>query len=135
MSSSSQALHSAPPAPTLREIDDLPGPRGLPLLGSLLQIDKPHIHAQVEAWARRYGDFYQLSLGRHRLLVVADHRALGTILRDRPEGFRRTPMFARIANEIGLGAGVFGAEGEAWSRQRRMVMAGFDPRHLRAYFP
>ncbi|MGZ5714934.1 MAG: cytochrome P450, partial [Caldimonas sp.] len=28
-----------------------------------------------------------------------------------------------------------GAEGEAWSRQRRMVMAGFDPRHLRAYFP
>ena len=57
------------------------------------------------------------------------------MLRDRPEGFRRTPRFAAIAREIGLGAGVFGAEGEPWKRQRRMVMAGFDPRHLRAYFP
>lgn len=133
MSTPSEALRSAPPA--LREIDDLPGPRGLPLLGNLLQIDKPHIHAQVEGWARRYGNFFTFSLGRHRLLVIADHRAMGTILRDRPEGFRRTPLFARIANEIGLGAGVFGAEGEAWKRQRKMVMAGFDPRHLRGYFP
>jgi cytochrome P450 len=47
-----------------------------------------------------------------------------------PRGSPRSPA------EIGSAAvGVFGAEGEAWKRQRRMVMAGFDPRHLRAYFP
>ena len=93
------------------------------------------MHQQVEGWARRYGDFFTISIGGHRLLVIADHKAMGAVLRDRPEGFRRTPRFASIAREIGLGAGVFGAEGEAWKRQRRMVMAGFDPRHLRAYFP
>jgi cytochrome P450 len=70
---------------------------------------------------------------RHGWLAYV--KAMGTVLRDRPEGFRRTPRFASIAREIGLGGGVFGAEGEAWKRQRRMVMAGFDPRHLRAYFP
>ena len=36
---------------------------------------------------------------------------------------------------MGLPPGVFGANGEAWRRQRRMVMAGFDPAHVRAYFP
>jgi cytochrome P450 len=134
MSTPSEALPVAAPA-RLREIDDLPSPRGLPLLGNTLQIDKPHIHAQIETWERRFGSLFTFRLGRQRLLVVADHQAMGAILRDRPEGFRRTPRFARVAGEIGLGAGVFGAEGEAWKRQRKMVMAGFDPRHLRAYFP
>ena len=101
----------------------------------MLQIDKPHIHRQVEEWARRYGPFFRFSLGRQRLLVIADHAAMGAVLRDRPEGFRRTKRFRDVAAEIGLAAGVFGAEGEAWRRQRRMVMAAFDPRHLRAYFP
>jgi cytochrome P450 len=30
---------------------------------------------------------------------------------------------------------VFGENGETWRRQRRMVMAGFDPAHVKAYFP
>ncbi len=134
MSTPSEVLRDAPPK-ALREIEDLPSPPGLPLLGNLLQIDKPHIHAQIETWVRRYGNFFSFKLGRQRLFVVADHQAIGAVLRDRPEGFRRTPRLARVSAEIGLGAGVFGAEGEAWKRQRRMVMAGFDPRHLRAYFP
>ena len=119
----------------LRELRDLDGPRGLPLLGNLLQIDKPLVHAQVEAWGRRYGPLFRMRLGRTELLVVTDHAAMGAVLRDRPDGFRRTPRQARVASEMGLAGGVFGAEGEAWRRQRRMVMAGFDPRHLRAYFP
>ena len=96
MSTPSEALPSAPPT-ALREIDDLPHPPGLPWIGNTLQIDKPHVHLQVEGWARRYGDFFTITIGGHRLLVVADHKAMGAILRDRPEGFRRTPRFARIA--------------------------------------
>ena len=134
MSTPAEALTPTRP-PALREIDDLPGPPGLPLLGNLLQIDKVHIHQQVEAWARKYGPFFRFRLGRERLLVVADHVAMGIVLRDRPEGFRRTKRLRDVAAEMGLAGGVFGAEGEAWRSQRKMVMAGFDPRHLRAYFP
>jgi len=36
---------------------------------------------------------------------------------------------------MGLVGGVFGATGEDWKRQRRMVMASFDPAHVRQYFP
>jgi cytochrome P450 len=57
------------------------------------------------------------------------------MLRDRPDGFRRTPRLQVVAEEMGLKPGLFGAEGEDWKRQRRMVMAGFDPAHVKGYFP
>jgi cytochrome P450 len=124
---------SAAPA-RLREIGELPAPRGLPLVGNLLQVDRQRIHQQVERWAGEFGPYFRIRLGRRRVLVVADHAAMGTLLRDRPDGFRRTKKLAEISAEIGSAVGVFGAEGEAWKRQRKMVMAGFDPRQLRAYF-
>lgn len=134
MSTGIESPRAAAP-PRLRDIDELPAPRGLPLVGNLLQVDRQRIHQQVERWARQYGPFFSFRLGPRRLFVVADHAAMGTLLRDRPDGFRRTKRLAEISGEIGSAVGVFGAEGEAWKRQRRMVMAGFDPRQLRAYFP
>ena len=134
MASPSETL-SAPLPTRLREIADLPGPRGLPVLGNMLQIDGPHIHRQVEHWAAEHGPYFRFQLGKAKIFVVADHAAVGAVFRDRPEGFRRTKRFGQVATEIGLRPGVFGAEGEAWRRQRKMVMASFDPRHLRAYFP
>ena len=123
------------PAGRLRHIADLPGPRGLPLLGNALQVDMPRFHQQLEQWAREFGPYYRLRLGPRLLLVVADHEAIATMLRDRPDGFRRTSRLEEIGREMGLLPGVFGVNGEAWKRQRRMVMAGFDPAHVKSYFP
>ena len=119
----------------LREIADLPGPRGLPLLGNLTQIDRSRVHASVERWSHEFGPFFRFSLGRRHFLVVSDHEAIGSLLRDRPDGYRRTTRLSEIWNEMGMPSGVFNAEGEAWQRQRRMVMAGFDPKHVKDYFP
>lgn len=119
----------------LRRIDDLPGPRGAPLIGNLLQIDAPRMHQQLEQWCREFGPFFKLQLGARKLLIVGDHEAVATTLRDRPEGFKRTTRFEAVATEMGLKPGLFGANGEDWRRQRRMVMASFDPAHVRSYFP
>ena len=119
----------------LRELSTLPGPRGWPLVGNAFQISRSQLHLNVEAWGRRFGPFFRLQLGRRTLLVVSDHETLGTVLRDRPEGFRRTRLMEVIGLEMGLAPGVFAANGEVWRRQRRMVMAGFDPSHVKAYFP
>lgn len=119
----------------LRRIDDLPGPRGVPLIGNLLQIDAPRMHQQLEQWCREFGPFFKLRMGPRRLLIVGDHEAVATVLRDRPEGFKRTARFEAVASEMGLKPGLFGANGEDWRRQRRMVMASFDPAHVRHYFP
>jgi cytochrome P450 len=129
---------TAPPTapPRVREIDDLPRPRGWPLVGNALQFERARMHQQVERWARELGPFFTFRIGSRQLLVIADHAAMGALLRDRPDGFRRTKRLAEVTAEISSAAvGVFGAEGDVWRRQRKMVMAGFDPRHLRAYFP
>jgi len=120
---------------TLREMSSLPGPRGWPLVGNAFQISRSQLHLNVEAWGKRFGPFFRLQLGRRTLLVVSDHEALGAVLRDRPEGYRRTRLMEVIGLEMGLAPGVFAANGEVWRRQRRMVMAGFDPTHVKAYFP
>ena len=132
----STALASAATSPTnLRNIADLPGPRGLPLLGNLLQIDRTRVHASVEQWSREYGPLFRFRLASRQFMVVADHDAISTLLRDRPDGFRRTSKLSEVWNEMGMPSGVFGAEGDNWQRQRRMVMAGFDPKHVKDYFP
>ncbi len=118
-----------------RTLADLPGPRGIPVFGNLLQVDRSCIHRSVEAWAAEYGPYFRFRIGDRRFVAVGDHAALAALLRDRPDGVRRGAKLAAIWKELGLEDGVFIAEGEAWRRQRRMVMAGFDPTHVRDYMP
>jgi len=123
----------ARPAP--RQLADLPGPRGIPLLGNLLQLDPPRMHQQLEQWCKDFGPFFKLKLGRRYTLIVGDHQAVASMLRDRPDGFKRTTRLEQIGAEMGLKPGVFAANDDEWRRQRRMVMAGFDPAHVKGYFP
>lgn len=122
-------------AAATRHWQDLPGPRALPYFGSALALKRGKVHLQLEAWAREFGPLYRLQLGPRRLLVVGDHKLSAEVLRDRPDGFSRTQRLEEVAAEMGLTGGVFGANGDTWRRQRRMVMASFDPGHVKAYFP
>ena len=119
----------------VRRLQDLPGPPGWPVLGNLPQIEPARFHLQLGAWARQYGRFFKLRMANRLLLVAADHQAVAAVLRDRPEGFRRTDRLEAIGLEMGLKPGLFGVNGDAWKRQRRMVMAAFDPGHVKAYYP
>ena len=118
-----------------RHADDLPGPRGWPLVGNLLQLQASRMHQQLEAWCEIFGPIYKLQLAGRQVVVVADHEAVAILLRDRPDGLRRTSRLEDIWVEMGLLPGLFGANGEVWRRQRRMVMASFDPAHVKRYFP
>ena len=120
---------------TLRQISDLPGPRGWPIVGNTFQVTRARIHQNVEAWAKDFGPLFQMQIGARKLLVISDPELLAGVMKDRPEGFRRSPLASQIGREMGLPIGLFSAEGESWRQQRRMVMASFAPGHVRAYFP
>jgi cytochrome P450 len=60
---------------------------------------------------------------------------IASALRDRPDGSRRSLKLEQVWTEMWMPIGAFGASGETWRRQRRMVMAGFDPAHVEQYFP
>jgi cytochrome P450 len=124
------------PAPTVtpRPLSSLPGPRPLPLLGNVAQIDLASMHLQFEQWARDYGPLYRVHLGPCAALVVARSDLISKLLRDRPDGWRRLQGMQRVIDEVG-GKGLFSAEGEDWLRQRKLVMRAFDPGHLKRFFP
>jgi cytochrome P450 len=135
--SSQPAALTEPPTniPVLRQIKDLPGPRRWPLVGNLLQIKPERIHQNIEEWCRRFGPVMRLYFGPRPVLVIANHATVNAVLRERPGSFRRPSITAKVSTELGGLPNVFMAEGAEWRNQRRMVMAGFAPKPIRAYFP
>lgn len=119
---------------TTRRLADLPGPKGLPLLGNLLQLDLTQLHRVLERWADEFGTMYQFSLGQRPVVVVTDPELNQTILRNRPKLYRRLGSMEPVFQEMGI-TGVFSAEGEAWKRQRRLTTPALDAQHLRQFFP
>jgi cytochrome P450 len=130
------AIHAAGPSQGgQRRIADLPGPRGWPWVGNLFQLKRDVIHQGVERWCEQYGPLFRFRIGRRQLVVVSDHALINEVLRDRPDGWRRTQQLQVVSREMGLKPGLFGSEGDAWRAQRRMVMSGLDPSRVHAYFP
>ena len=112
----------------------LPGPKGLPLLGNLFQLQLDRLPRDLEAWADHFGPVYAFSMGRRPVVVVGDPAAILTVLRDRPDGYRRLSAIGTVNRELGIG-GVFSAEGNVWRRQRRRVAAGLEPAQVRRFLP
>jgi cytochrome P450/nitrite reductase/ring-hydroxylating ferredoxin subunit len=119
---------------SLRCVQDLPGPRGVPLLGNLLQIDVSRLHTLLEGWAAEHGSVYQVRFGPRRIVVISDRTIADHVLRARPESFRRFHTFESVAAELDM-VGVFTAEGEMWRRLRKLAMAALSTRHLPEFYP
>jgi cytochrome P450 len=120
--------------PSGRPLTTLPGPRGLPLLGNLLQLKATQLPTLLERWADRYGSLYTFRLGRTPVVVVAEPALIQTVLRHRPETYRRLRTIAAAFDDLG-GQGVFTAEGAQWGRQRRVVMPALSAPQVRQFFP
>jgi cytochrome P450 len=117
-----------------RSLDGLPGPKPLPLVGNLYQIDPTRVHLIFQVWAGQYGPIYKVQLGPRRAVVISDGPMISELLRARPETYRRSAHMDRIISEMGI-KGVFNAEGEAWRSQRKLMAAALAHRNLRQVYP
>jgi cytochrome P450/nitrite reductase/ring-hydroxylating ferredoxin subunit len=118
----------------IRSLDDLPGPRPLPLVGNIHQLNPTRVHLTLQAWAEQYGPIYKLSMGPQQAIAISDPSLINELLRARPETFRRSAKMDRIISEIGI-KGVFNAEGESWRPQRKLSVAALAQRNLRQLYP
>ena len=120
----------APP----RRIDDLPGPKGRPLIGSVRDISARPFHQVLEGWAREFGPLYRFRIMGKHFVATAERDAIAAVLRDRPEIMRRASRTSTMLEEVGT-RGLFTAEGEEWRRQRKLVMRALTPEVIHHFFP
>jgi cytochrome P450 len=117
-----------------RSIRDLPGPRGLPLIGVAHRMRVATFHQILEDWCERYGPTYAFKLGSGRVVVTAEADAVNRALRERPDGFRRTHGIESVTRELIGTIGVFAAEGAEWRQQRRLAVTALNSNHLERYY-
>jgi len=117
-----------------RTLDDLPQPKGWPLLGNFLQLQSKKLHQVLEQWCLEYGNTYKIDIAGLLFVVIADPVVVKDILRRRPKSFNRTASLERVFKELGI-HGVLSSNGESWKRQRRLIMPAFSKKSLASFFP
>lgn len=112
-----------------------PGPRGLPFLGSLVDVRRDRLGTFLRA-AVEHGDVARLEFGVltgrriAHLLRHPDH--VKHVLVDAPDNFdKQTPGFTRL-REV-LGEGLLTSEGSFWLRQRRIAQPAFHRQRIAAF--
>lgn len=118
----------------LKSLPQMPGPRGLPVLGNLHQLDTASFHQTLEAWSATFGPIYTFRLGARQIVVISDADTIKRAARERPETFSRPRFMADVIAEMGW-TGLFSAEGEDWRRQRKLVVTALNATHLKPFFP
>jgi len=118
----------------LRQIRDLPGPRGLPLIGAGLQSTPHGWYKLWESYEPKYGPVHQFQLFHIPLVSFSDPNVILDALRRRPVDFMRDNRMDKAMRSF-TGTGLFTAEGDVWRRQRKITMPAFQNANLRSFFP
>lgn len=120
--------------PASRSISDLETPPRLPVVGNLHKLlHADRVVLKIEEWCKAYGPVFRLDLGPQRALVLADPDDIATVLRERPDVFRRGGDLETVFRETGT-PGVFSEEGDSWRRSRRLVVTALNSNHLQRNF-
>jgi cytochrome P450 len=110
----------------------LPGPRGLPLLGSVFPFLRHGIFEAFTSLAQRYGPCHRLPLPLgHTAVCLAHPDGVERVLRSNRENYPKGSVYdgARLL----LGNGLVTAEGEEWQRHRDLAQPAFKNAQLARY--
>nr|XP_057901951.1 cytochrome P450 2K1-like [Doryrhamphus excisus] len=98
-----------------------PGPRPLPLLGNLLQLDLRRPHWTLMEMSKKYGPVFTFHMGPKKVVVLAGYKNVKEALVTYGEDFgEREPL--TTVKESKLEHGVIWSNGESWKEMRRFAL-------------
>ncbi|KAM9745708.1 cytochrome P450 2K1-like isoform 2-T2 [Menidia menidia] len=98
-----------------------PGPRPLPLIGNLLQVDLKKVDQSLLDLSKKYGPVFQIYFGIKKIVVLAGYRTVKQALVNHADEFGNreiTPIFYDFNKEHGI---LF-SNGESWKEMRRFAL-------------
>ncbi|XP_041508256.1 cytochrome P450 2J3 isoform X2 [Microtus oregoni] len=98
-----------------------PGPRGLPFVGSIFQLDFEKPHLSIQPFVKKYGNIFSLNLGDVNSIMVTGLPLIKEVFTHKEENILKRPITRtreRITNNNGL---VF-SSGQTWKEQRRFAV-------------
>ncbi|XP_049613558.1 cytochrome P450 2K1 isoform X1 [Syngnathus scovelli] len=102
--------------------EEPPGPRPLPLLGNLLQLDLHKPHRTLLEMSKKYGPVFTFRMGPNTVVVLAGYKTVKEALVEYAEEFgEREPI--QTAKEVKLSHGVLWNNGDSWKEMRRFTLS------------
>ncbi|XP_055362493.1 cytochrome P450 2K1-like isoform X1 [Betta splendens] len=98
-----------------------PGPRPLPLLGNLLQLDLGRMYFSLVELSKKYGSVFTVYLGPKKVVVLAGYKTVKEAFVNHAEEFGEREKI-RLLHEFTKGNGVVWANGDSWKETRRFVI-------------
>eukprot|EP00063_Salmo_salar_P083303 XP_014058138.1 PREDICTED: cytochrome P450 2K3-like [Salmo salar] len=98
-----------------------PGPRPLPLLGNMLQLDFKKPYCTLCELSKKYGSIFTVHFGPKKVVVLAGYKTVKQALVNQAEDFGDrdiTPVFY----EFSQGHGILFANGDSWKEMRRFAL-------------
>ncbi|KAM5237224.1 cytochrome P450 2B4-like [Ctenodactylus gundi] len=99
-----------------------PGPRPLPFIGNLLQMDRQGLLKSFLQLQKKYGDVFTVYLGPRPVVLLCGTEAIREALVDQAEAFSGRGTIASVESTF-QGYGVVFANGERWRTLRRFSLA------------
>jgi len=105
-----------------------PGPRGLPVLGSLVEVWRDPLQMLL-ASSLRYGDVFQFKLGARPFYFVSHPDGIQRLLQEQHRSYAHWPDDNANLRAL-LGHGLLINEGETWRRHRGLAQPAFHRQRL-----
>jgi cytochrome P450 / NADPH-cytochrome P450 reductase len=121
---------------TTIDLDEIPGPRGVPLLGNVFDLDPASPIESLIRMAEEYGPIYKITLPVGVQLVVSGPDLVDEVCDDtRFDKLVRGGLAS--LREGAIGAGLFTADTDdpLWRRAHSILMAPFSQQAMRDYLP
>ncbi|XP_071371687.1 cytochrome P450 2K1-like [Centroberyx affinis] len=98
-----------------------PGPKPLPLLGNLLQLDLKRPHHTLCELSKKYGSVFTVYFGPNKVVVLAGYKAVKQALVNHAEEFGDRGI-TPLSHDINQGHGILFANGDSWKEMRRFAL-------------
>ncbi|XP_034755255.1 cytochrome P450 2K1-like isoform X1 [Etheostoma cragini] len=98
-----------------------PGPRPLPILGNLLQLDLEKPYNTLLKLSKTYGSVFTVYFGPQKVVVLAGYKTVKEALVNHAEEFGDRGA-VQIVEDFNSGHGVLWSNGESWKEMRRFAL-------------